>query len=136
MDLGETIEFIALLGRLGIRLINVTAGSPYYCPHVQRPAFYPPSDGYQPPEDPLRGVARLVDAARELKVRFPDCVFVGTGYSYLQEFMPHVAQALLEKGWVDCVGLGRVVLSYPEVLWDAAHGQLGANGVNYRPRDS
>ena len=123
MDLRETAEFIALLGRLGIRLINVTAGSPYYCPHVQRPAFYPPSDGYQPPEDPLRGVARLVDAARELKVRFPDCVFVGTGYSYLQEFMPHVAQALLEKGWVDCVGLGRVVLSYPEVLWDAAHGR-------------
>ena len=28
-------------------LVNLTAGSPYYNPHVQRPALYPPSDGYR-----------------------------------------------------------------------------------------
>ena len=52
-----------LLELLDVDLVCVTAGSPYYCPHVQRPAYFPPSDGYQPPEDPLVGVARLVDAA-------------------------------------------------------------------------
>ena len=50
-------------------------------------------------------------------------LLVGTGYSYLQEFLPHVAQAAVEQRWADCVGLGRVVLSYPEILWDAAHGR-------------
>jgi len=122
-DLAETVQFVRLLDGLGIRLLNVTAGSPYYNPHVQRPAFYPPSDGYLPPEDPLVGVARLVGAVRYLKSEFNNPVFVGTGYSYLQEFMPYVAQFALDVDMVDCIGIGRVVLSYPQVLWDAAHGR-------------
>ena len=52
---------------LGVRLINISCGSPYYNPHIQRPAIFPPSDGYQPPEDPLVGVARQIDAVRQLK---------------------------------------------------------------------
>jgi 2,4-dienoyl-CoA reductase-like NADH-dependent reductase (Old Yellow Enzyme family) len=119
----ETYDFLRMLPRLGIRLVNLTGGSPYYNPHIQRPAYYPPSDGYQPPEDPLKGVWRHLWMARELKGEVPDLVMVGTGYSYLQEFMPNVAQAALRDGWVDCVGLGRVVLSYPEMFWDAAHGR-------------
>jgi 2,4-dienoyl-CoA reductase-like NADH-dependent reductase (Old Yellow Enzyme family) len=123
-DLGESIQFLSLLESLNIFLVNVTAGSPYYNPHVQRPALYPPSDGYQPPEDPLVGVARQMEAARELKRRFPNLLFVGTAYSYLQDFLPHVAQAALREGWVDSVGLGRMVLAYPEIFLDAA--QRGA----------
>jgi 2,4-dienoyl-CoA reductase-like NADH-dependent reductase (Old Yellow Enzyme family) len=122
-SLQETHEFLRLLLRLDIRLLNVTGGSPYYNPHIQRPAFYPPSDGYQPPEDPLKGVGRHLSVAQELKGKAPGLAIVGTGYSYLQEFLPNVAQAALREGWVDCIGLGRVVLSYPEVLWDAAHGR-------------
>jgi 2,4-dienoyl-CoA reductase-like NADH-dependent reductase (Old Yellow Enzyme family) len=71
MDLAETKQFLELLERLEIRLVNLTAGSPYYNPHIQRPAFYPPSDGYQPPEDPLIGVARQMEMTRELKTQFP-----------------------------------------------------------------
>jgi 2,4-dienoyl-CoA reductase-like NADH-dependent reductase (Old Yellow Enzyme family) len=123
LDLTETIEFLRLLQRLDIHLVNISAGSPYYNPHVQRPAYYPPSDGYQPPEDPLIGVARQMDVVRRLKVMFPEMLFVGSAYSYLQEFLPNVAQAAVRGGWVDCVGLGRVVLSYPEILWDAVTGR-------------
>jgi 2,4-dienoyl-CoA reductase-like NADH-dependent reductase (Old Yellow Enzyme family) len=119
----ESLQFLAVLHDLGVRLLNVTGGSPYYNPHVQRPAFYPPSDGYQPPEDPLVGVVRLINAARVAKDSFPHMLIVATGCSYLQEFLPNVAQALVREGRIDCVGLGRVVLSYPQVLWDAAHGR-------------
>ena len=122
-DLSEPVRFLELLRDLDIRLVNLTAGSPYYNPHIQRPAYYPPSDGYQPPEDPLAGVARQMGVVRELKQRFPELLFVGTGYSYLQEFTPNVAQAALREGWVDSIGIGRVVLSYPEILWDAAQGR-------------
>jgi 2,4-dienoyl-CoA reductase-like NADH-dependent reductase (Old Yellow Enzyme family) len=122
-DLAEPIQFLSLLESLNIPLVNLTAGSPYYNPHVQRPALYPPSDGYAPPEDPLVGVARQMNAARELKRRFPNLLFVGTAYSYLQDFLPHVAQAALRDGWVDCVGLGRMVLTYPEIFLDAAQGR-------------
>src|SRR6267143_4148475 len=122
VDLTETLRFFSLLEELEIRLVNITAGSPYYNPHIQRPALYPPSDGYQPPEDPLIGVAQHMSVTRQLKERFPKLIFVGTAYSYLQDFLPHVAQAAVRQGWVDSVGLGRMVLTYPELLWDALEG--------------
>src|SRR4029077_11569166 len=122
-NLNEPESFLSLLDNLGIHLVNITAGSPYYNPHVQRPALYPPSDGYLPPEDPLVGVARQMRATRGLKERFPNLIVVGTAYSYLQDFLPHVAQAAVREGWVDAVGLGRMTLAYPEILWDAAHGR-------------
>ncbi len=122
-DLSEPVLFLSLLEELGIRLVNLSAGSPYYNPHIQRPALYPPSDGYLPPEDPLVGVSRQMEATRKLKRRFPNLIFVGTGYSYLQDFLPHVAQAAVRDGWADLVGLGRMVLSYPELLWHASEGQ-------------
>jgi NADPH2 dehydrogenase len=122
-DLAETIQFLTLLEELDIRLVNITAGSPYYNPHIQRPALYPPSDGYQPPEDPLVGVAQQMKVTRQLKQLFPNLIVVGTAYSYLQDFLPHVAQASVREGWVDAVGLGRMVLAYPELLRDAAEGK-------------
>ncbi len=122
-DLSETALFLSLLGELKISLVNLTAGSPYYNPHIQRPALYPPSDGYQPPEDPLVGVARQMEVVRRLKQQFPKLIFVGSAYSYLQDFLPHVAQAAVRQQWVDFVGLGRMVLSYPELLWDVLNGR-------------
>ena len=76
------------MSSLGIRWVCVTAGSPYYNPHIQRPAIFPPSDGYLPPEDPLVGVARQIDATARLKARHPELVIVGSAYSYLQEWAP------------------------------------------------
>jgi NADPH2 dehydrogenase len=121
-DLSEPERFLSLLEELGIQLVNITVGSPYYNPHIQRPALYPPSDGYLPPEDPLVGVARQMKVTRQLKRRFPKLLMVGSGYTYLQDFLPHVAQAAVREGWVDFVGLGRMVLTYPELLWDASEG--------------
>ncbi len=118
-DLTEPAEFLRICESLGITMVNLSAGSPYYNPHVQRPAAYPPSDGYQPPEDPLVGCARQINVVRHLKARFPKLLIVGSAYTYLQEFLPHVAQYYLRHGHVDSVGIGRVVLSYPRVLADA-----------------
>jgi NADPH2 dehydrogenase len=123
-DLGEPIRFLKLLQDLDIKLVNISGGSPYYNPHIQRPALYPPSDGYQPPEDPLVGVARQIEVTRILKQEFPGLILVGTGYTYLQEFLPFVAQSVVRKGWVDSIGLGRMVLSYPELPLDVVRGKV------------
>ncbi len=122
-DLTEPAAFLNLLNHLDIRLVNLSAGSPYYNPHIQRPALYPPSDGYQPPEDPLVGVARQMWAVRTLKEQFPQLVIVGTAYTYLQEYIPHVAQAAVREGWTDLVGLGRMMLAYPELPRDVLEGR-------------
>lgn len=123
IDLTETRAVIGLARDLGIRLFNITLASPYYNPHLTRPALYPPSDGYHPPEDPLIGVMRHLNVVRELKQSFPDVALVGSGYTYLQEFLPHVAQAVVRAGWTDLVGLGRMVLSYPDLPADVLSGK-------------
>ncbi len=123
VDLSEPIRFLSLLEELQIPLVNLTAGSPYYNPHVQRPALFPPSDGYLPPHDPLIEVGRQLNATRQLKQHFPNLIVVGTAYSYLQDFLPYVVQPVLREGWVDAVGLGRMALTYPEILLDAAQGR-------------
>lgn len=122
-DLTEPIALVRELVALGVAWINVTAASPYYAPHAQRPALFPPSDGYPPPEDPLVGVARLLAAARAIKRAVPEAVVVSSGWTYLQEWIPHVAQACLRDGWFDGIGLGRMVLSYPELPADALAGR-------------
>ena len=111
------------LDRAGVRWICTTVGSPYYNPHVQRPAFFPPLDGYEPPEDPLRGVARQIDVTAALKAEFPQMAFVGSAYSYLQEWLPNVGQYNVRNGRADFVGLGRVVLSYPDLPADVLSGK-------------
>lgn len=121
-DFEEPLRLVGELARIGVVAVNLSCGSPYYNPHIQRPAAFPPSDGYLPPEDPLVGVARQIQAVRLCKQAFPSLPMVGTGYSYLQDFLPHVAQAVVRAGWVDCVGLGRVVLSYPGLPADCLEG--------------
>lgn len=112
IDLKEPIQLLEMLSsECGVSLFNLSAGSPYYNPHIQRPAFYPPSDGYQPPEDPLIGCVRQIQAVRRIKQALPQLVIVGTAYSYFQEFLPNVAQAVVRQGWTDFVGLGRLILS-------------------------
>jgi 2,4-dienoyl-CoA reductase-like NADH-dependent reductase (Old Yellow Enzyme family) len=120
--LEECRAVLSLLEKLGVRWICTTAGSPYYNPHVQRPAFFPPLDGYEPPEDPLRGVARQIRATALLKQQFPRLVFVGSAYSYLQEWLPHVGQHAVANGLTDFVGLGRIALSYPDLPADVLAG--------------
>ncbi|MFN2226797.1 MAG: NADH:flavin oxidoreductase [Anaerolineae bacterium] len=123
LDLAEPARFLALLQGLGVELVNLTAGNPYVNPHVTRPARYPPSDGYLPPEDPLAGVARQVAACATLKARFPRLAIVGSAYTYLQEWLPHVAQHNVRAGRVDFVGLGRMLLAYPEFAADVLAGR-------------
>lgn len=122
IDLTEPNMFLNLLRDLDIQLVCITAGSPYYNPHIQRPALFPPSDGYQPPEDPLAGVARQISVVEQLKATHPHLVFVGSGYSYLQEWLPHVAQHVVRTDKTDFVGLGRMILTYPDLVADILSG--------------
>lgn len=121
-ELTEAKQVVKMLQALGVRLVNITAGSPYYSAHLQRPALFPPCDSYPPPEDPLAGAARLQWAARELKAEAQDMVIVSSGWSYFQDYLPHFAQAAVEAGWSDCIGLGRVMLSYPDLPADVLRG--------------
>ncbi|UBM58959.1 NADH:flavin oxidoreductase [Marinilongibacter aquaticus] len=122
-NLEDTKKFLRLVESLGIELVCLTAGSPYYNPHITRPALFPPSDGYLPPEDPLVGVARQIAAVAELKAEFPNLCLIGSAYSYLQEWLPNVGHAVLTEHKADFIGFGRMVLSYPDMPADIALGK-------------
>lgn len=69
------------------------------------------------------GVTRLIRTPAELKAQHPNLCVVGTGYSYLQEGLPNVAQNVVCTGKADFVGLGRVILTYPEICGDVLAGR-------------
>jgi 2,4-dienoyl-CoA reductase-like NADH-dependent reductase (Old Yellow Enzyme family) len=123
IDLAEAHALLDLLTAEGVGLVCITAGSPYYTPHIQRPAYFPPSDGYEPPEDPLVGVGRQIAATAELTSAHPDLLVVGSGYSYLQDWLAHVGQEVVAAGDVGMVGLGRMALSYPTLPADVLAGR-------------
>ena len=123
IDLSEPRAFLDLLASLDIELLCITGGCPYYVPHLTRPALFAPSDGYQPPEDPLAGVARQIAVTASLKQHRPELLLVGSAYSYLQEWLPNVAQHVVRSGQADFVGLGRMVLSYPDMVADVLAGR-------------
>ncbi len=122
-DLSETCKFIELCKNLGIEMICATAGSPYYNPHIQRPAYFPVSDGYLAPEEPLVGVARQIMSVAEVKKRFPELIFISSGLTALQEYLPNVANWILDSQFSDFIGIGRMVLAYPDFFADLLAGK-------------
>jgi len=113
-DLAEPIAWIDEMRRLDVALINISMGNPYVSPHIIRPFEYPPPDGYETPEHPLAGVARHFRLAGELQQRFPDLPMVGSGYSYLQEFLFQAGAANVHDGRISFVGVGRAALPQPD----------------------
>lgn len=128
VDYQEIFGLFETFRELGIEMVCISGGSPYYVPHIQRPALFPPSDGYLPPEDPLVGVARQIEITGKIKQQYPDMKIVGSAYSYLQEWLPHVAEAVIDQGQADFIGLGRMVLSYPNMPADILNGNQLARG--------
>lgn len=133
----EDFEIVRHLAEeVKIDVLNITAGSPYYSVYAQRPSFTPALEAVltpegelkippriDPPEDPLLGCCRQIFAAREIKKRFPALPMVGSAYTYFQEYLPQVAQAVVRGGWIDSVGIGRMVLTYGDLIADSLAGR-------------
>jgi NADPH2 dehydrogenase len=129
-DLSESLRWIAEMRTLGVQLVNVTMGNPYAQPHYGRPFEYPPPDGYESPEHPLVGVDRHFQVTETIQRAEADLAIVGTGYSYLQEFLPQAAAANVRDGRVHLVGVGRASLAQPDWVRQLLdHGTLDRKRV-------
>ncbi len=114
-DWEEPDRLYRLMAECGVRLCDMTLGSPYYNPHVNRPYD---NGGYDPPESRLAGVKRLLDAAAHMKKAVPEIALIGTGYSYLRQFAPFAAAAEIGAGHADAAGFGRMAFAYPDFARD------------------
>ena len=110
LDLEEAVQALRMFREAGLQLVNVTAGCPYFNPHVGRPA------DKEPPG--LVGVARHFRLAEAAQRACPDIPVVGTGYSYLRHYAVEAGEANLREGRVSIVGLGRGAIAYPDFARD------------------
>lgn len=124
-DLTEPIRWVQEMRQLGVSLVNIALGNPYAQPHFGRPFEYPPPDGYESPEHPLLGVDRHFKIAGAIQAANPGLAVVGTGYSYLQEFLPQAGAANVRDGRISLVGVGRASLAQPDWVRQLLdHGKL------------
>ncbi len=129
-DLTEPLWWVGEMRRLGVALVNVSMGNPYATPHVIRPFEYPPPDGYETPEHPLIGVDRHFRLAAQVQQAYPDLAMVGSGYSYLQEFLAQAGAANVRDGRITFVGVGRAALPQPDFVRQLReHGRLDRKRV-------
>ncbi len=117
-DLAEPLEVVRGLRDLGLAMVNVTIGNPYYQPHFGRPYDRPIVGGTVPEEHPLEGVARLAELARAMQEGLSDLPVVATGFSWLRHLLPYVAAGLIQGGHAALVGLGRMAFAYPDAPRD------------------
>ena len=121
LDLTETDMLIEKLHALGIRMINITIGNPYYNPHINRPFR---AGAYTPPEAPEVGLARFIEVQSHIKKKFPDIILVGSGLSYYRENLMEKAEEMIEVGAADLVGFGRASIAYPMLYRDWLDGRF------------
>ena len=114
-DPAEPVWLLRQLSKLGVRLLNITMGNPYFNPHVNRPYA---SGSYEPPENPLEGVARMLNGTALLKKAVPEMKLMCSALSYLGVAAAHVAAAFIEQGGFDLAGFGRTALAYPDFAKD------------------
>ncbi|MBI3696481.1 MAG: NADH:flavin oxidoreductase [Acidobacteria bacterium] len=129
-DLTEVKQVIRCLESWGVKLLNVSSGSPYFNPHVGRPFEKPDEGNYEPPEHPLLGVDRHFRIAGELQQEFPDLPMVGTGYSWLQKYCVNAGAKNIDEGRIRFFGVGRGSLAHPDFAREALErGELDERKV-------
>ena len=129
-DLTEVKQAVGWMKEWGVALLNVSAGSPYYNPHIGRPFEKPDEGNYDQPEHPLTGVDRHFRIAGELQHAFPDLAMVGTGYSWLQKYALNAGAKNIEDGNIRIFAMGRNALAYPDYAADALEkGELDESRV-------
>lgn len=131
-DLKEPIVLIEKIKKMGVSMINVCFGNPYYEPHIERPYDYPIQGLDIPEEHPLKTIERNVKLTAQIKkvaqgdcrrgdwrgdgYIFSDLIVVATGFSWLRELFPHLGLAMLKNSSCDVIGLGRGALANPDFV--------------------
>jgi 2,4-dienoyl-CoA reductase-like NADH-dependent reductase (Old Yellow Enzyme family) len=114
-DPTEPVWLLRELRNLGVELLNITMGNPYFNPHVNRPFV---RGGYTAEEHPLEGVARMLHGIAALKKEVPDIKLICSALSYLGVAAPNVVAGFIRDGGFDIGGFGRTIFAYPDFAKD------------------
>jgi 2,4-dienoyl-CoA reductase (NADPH2) len=117
-DFSEPLLLVKALQKRGIRLLNLSMGSPYFNAFVTRPFDTPLPGQSVPDEHPLVGVIKMINGISFFQKKFPELDFIGSAYSYLRQYAPNVGAAVIKNGGASFIGLGRSSFAYPSLPLD------------------
>jgi len=117
-DFSEPLLLIEKLQKKGIKLMNISMGSPYFNAFVTRPFDTPLPGQKVPDEHPLEGVLKMINGTSFFQKKFPEMSFIGSAYSYLRQYAPNVGAAVVKNGDASFIGLGRSSFAYPSLPLD------------------
>ena len=124
-DLEEPVKLAKMLCDSGVKLLGISAGNPYYIyPQYIRPFDTPAIGVPDAQEHPLESTERLFDIVAGIKAVTGDIPVVGTGYSWLRQFIPNAGAANLTQGRCSFIGLGRSSFAYPDAPRDMLTGKM------------
>ena len=127
-DLSEPLRLIGELSALGVPLHNISMGYPRFQPYLNRPHDKPLAGCPPPPEAPLRGVVRFQETVRDVRRAASGAPVITAALSWLRHFAPPVAAGLVQDGWCDLIGFGRMAFAYPDAPRDIlTHGAMTPN---------
>ena len=112
-DLSAPIEVVKRLVESGLQMLNVTSSSPCLVGELRGGRAI--ADFDHGDERPLMTIARQMTLVRTLRDHFPGVPMIGSGLSWLRQFLPHFAAGALRSGWMDFAGLGRSALACPDL---------------------
>lgn len=117
-DLTEPLQLIDELQELGAPLLNISIGNPYYNPHYGRPYDFPIKGMSPPAEYPLEAIDRFYKIIRTLQQKHPELPVIGSGYTWLRQYMPYVAAGVIQENSAALIGQGRGAFAYPDSVND------------------
>ncbi len=113
-DLTESIKLIGELRDMGVEMLNIAIGNPYFNPNFERPYDFPIQGFELPEEHPLVTLERNIKLTSEVADAFPDMIFITSGTSWLRQMTMNVGDYMLSNGKAGIIGLGRMGLAYPD----------------------
>ncbi len=127
-DLAEPIRFVEQLRSAGLSLLNITTASPVL--GGPNRGLEGRRDSEPADEHPLTIIDRHLQVAKSLREAVAGLPIVGSGFSWLRQFIPPVASGALRDGMVDFIGLGRAALAQPSLPAELfAHGTIDPAGL-------
>ncbi|MBN2853678.1 MAG: FAD-dependent oxidoreductase, partial [Clostridia bacterium] len=129
-DLTEPMKLVGILKDMGVNMINICIGNPYYNPSYERPYDFPIQGFELPEEHPLVTLERNLNISAAIAKAFPDMTFITSGTSWLRQMTMNVADYMLKNKTCQIFGVGRLGLAYTDFANDVfKNGSLNIGKV-------